>query len=119
MKNFTKLVAVGAAAMTFGITGVSTLNNTNIVNADNASDIANLNNQIENIKNGKFSYMINNRWIGYDARTVSDVATSVENGTANNFKDSLSSKTYGYLGQGEQKDNATVEKDTLGEEKII
>ena len=119
MKKITKLVAVSAAAMTFGITGVSALNNTNIVNADNASDIANLNNQIESIKNGKFSYMINNRWIGYDARTVSDVATSVENGTANDFKDSLSSKTYGYLGQGEQKDNATVEKDTLGEEKII
>lgn len=52
MKKITKLVAVSAAAMTFGITGVSVLNNTNVVNADNINtDNATLSSKIQEVKN--------------------------------------------------------------------
>lgn len=51
MKKFSKLVAVSAAAMTFGITGVSALNNTNIVNADSlTADNSKLTNDINGMK---------------------------------------------------------------------
>ena len=51
MKKFSKLVAVSAAAMTFGITGVSALNNTNVVNADSlTADNGKLTNDINGMK---------------------------------------------------------------------
>ena len=51
MKKFSKLVAVSAAAMTFGITGISALNNTNVVNADSlTADNGKLTNDINGMK---------------------------------------------------------------------
>lgn len=51
MKKFSKLIAVSAAAMTFGITGVSALNNTNVVNADSlTADNGKLTNDINGMK---------------------------------------------------------------------
>lgn len=51
MKKFPKLVAVSAAAMTFGITGISALNNTNVVNADSlTADNGKLTNDINGMK---------------------------------------------------------------------
>ena len=110
MKKFPKLVAVSAAAMTFGITGISALNNTNVVNADSASDLANLNSQIQNVKNGKDSDMLNDQ-MGSDAEDVSMSAADVQNGTSKSFKDTLGTMSYYHLGNSLQNDDKAVSDD--------
>ena len=110
MKKITKLVAVSAAAMTFGITGVSALNNTNVVNADSASDLANLNSQIQDIKNGKDKVMLNDQ-VGSDAENVSTSASDVQNGTSKNFKDTLGDVSWYHLGNSVQDDDKVVAED--------
>ena len=110
MKKFSKLVAVSAAAMTFGITGISALNNTNVVNADSTSDLANLNSQIQNVKNGKDSDMLNDQ-VGSDAEDVSMSAADVQNGTSKSFKDTLGTMSAYHLGSSVQDDDKAVSED--------
>ena len=95
MKKFTKLVAVSAAAMTFGITGVSVLNNTNVVNADNINtDNAALSSKIQEVKNST-----NEDGRGYtdfwlETKDINSVANEVENNVnPETVKDDLQNKT--------------------------
>ena len=95
MKKITKLVAVGAAAMTFGITGVSALNNTNVVNADNINnDNATLSSKIQEVKNST-----NEDGRGYaefwlETQDINSVANEVENNVnPETVKDDLQNKT--------------------------
>ena len=115
MKKITKLVAVSAAAMTFGITGISALNNTNVVSADNASDLSNLNNQIQGIKddNSIGSAEVENFFnfgIGRDAQNVSTAASDIQSGATSNFKNTLHSEDI-TLGNGEKADQSQVQED--------
>ena len=95
MKKFSKLVAVSAAAMTFGITGVSALNNTNVVNADNINtDNATLSSKIQEVKNST-----NEDGKGYtefwlETQDINSVANEVENNVnPETVKDHLQNKT--------------------------
>ncbi|OAQ09006.1 hypothetical protein A3O17_02675 [Ligilactobacillus aviarius] len=95
MKKITKLVAVSAAAMTFGITGVSALNNTNVVNADNINtDNATLSSKIQEVKNST-----NEDGKGYtefwlETQDINSVANEVENNVnTETVKDHLQNKT--------------------------
>ena len=95
MKKITKLVAVSAAAMTFGITGVSALNNTNVVNADNINtDNATLSSKIQEVKNST-----NEDGKGYtefwlETQDINSVANEVENNVnPETVKDHLQNKT--------------------------
>ena len=95
MKKITKLVAVGAAAMAFGITGVSALNNTNVVNADNINnDNATLSSKIQEVKNST-----NEDGRGYaefwlETQDINSVANEVENNVnPETVKDDLQNKT--------------------------
>ena len=75
MKRITKLVAVSAAAMTFGITGVSALNNTNVVNADSLSnDNSQLTTDLSNMKHPTYSDF------GADAVAINKVASQYKPG---------------------------------------
>ena len=95
MKKITKLIAVSAAAMTFGITGVSALNNTNVVNADNINtDNATLSSKIQEVKNST-----NEDGKGYtefwlETQDINSVANEVENNVnPETVKDHLQNKT--------------------------
>ena len=112
MKKFSKLVAVSAAAMTFGITGISALNNTNVVNADNASDLANLNSQINNVQNGLYSG-ITSMPLGTNANYVYDAASNIQNGTTTDFQGTLHGETSS-LGNGKAADENVI-KVSVGE----
>ncbi len=95
MKKFTKLVAVGAAAMTFGITGVSVLNNTNVVNADNINtDNATLSSKIQEVKSStsKDGRGLAEFWL--ETKDINSVANEVENNVnPETVKDHLQNKS--------------------------
>ena len=95
MKKFTKLVAVSAAAMTFGITGISALNNTNVVNADNINtDNATLSSKIQEVKNStsKKGRGLAGFWL--ETKDINSVANEVENNVnPETVKDNLQNNT--------------------------
>lgn len=103
MKKFSKLVAVSAAAMTFGITGVSALNNTNIVNADNlTADNGKLTNDINGMKaeNSPLHEEINTDF-GCLIEGINKTASQLQpNESLKNIKQDLNNNTY-ELGEGD------------------
>lgn len=103
MKKFSKLVAVSAAAMTFGITGVSALNNTNIVNADNlTADNGKLTNDINGMKaeNSPLHEEINTDF-GCLVEGINKTASQLQpNESLKNIKQDLNNNTY-ELGEGD------------------
>ena len=112
MKKFSKLVAVGAATMTFGITGISALNNANVVSADNASDLSNLNQGIKNDNSTSPAELESffDFGIGCDAKNVSTAASDIQSGETSNFKNTLHSEDI-TLGNGEKADQSQVQED--------
>ena len=103
MKKFSKLVAVSAAAMTFGITGVSALNNTNVVNADNlTADNGKLTNDINGMKaeNSPLHEEINTDF-GCLIEGINKTASQLQpNESLKNIKQDLNNNTY-ELGEGD------------------
>ena len=103
MKKFSKLVAVSAAAMTFGITGVSALNNTNVVNADNlTADNGKLTNDINGMKaeNSPLHEEINTDFGGL-VEGINKTASQLQpNESLKNIKQDLNNNTY-ELGEGD------------------
>lgn len=103
MKKFSKLVAVSAAAMTFGITGVSALNNTNVVNADNlTADNGKLTNDINGMKaeNSPLHEEINTDF-GCLVEGINKTASQLQpNESLKNIKQDLNNNTY-ELGEGD------------------
>lgn len=95
MKKFSKLVAVSAAAMTFGITGVSALNNTNVVNADNINtDNATLSSKIQEVRNLTIEKGRGNAEFWLETKNINSVANEVENNVnPETVKDHLQDKT--------------------------
>ena len=103
MKKITKLVAVSAAAMTFGITGVSALNNTNVVNADNLTvDNGKLSNDISSAKNP--SSPINQEYgtdFGMEVSAINTTASQLKNGESlKDVENDLKNNSYCSLGWG-------------------
>lgn len=103
MKKITKLVAVSAAAMTFGITGISALNNTNVVNADNlTADNGKLTNDINGMKaeNSPLHEEINTDF-GCLVEGINKTASQLQpNESLKNIKQDLNNNTY-ELGEGD------------------
>ncbi|OAP98951.1 LPXTG cell wall anchor domain-containing protein [Ligilactobacillus aviarius] len=103
MKKFSKLVAVSAAAMTFGITGVSALNNTNVVNADSlTADNGKLTNDINGMKaeNSPLHEEINTDF-GCLVEGINKTASQLQpNESLKNIKQDLNNNTY-ELGEGD------------------
>ncbi|GAA0809849.1 LPXTG cell wall anchor domain-containing protein [Ligilactobacillus aviarius] len=103
MKKFSKLVAVSAAAMTFGITGVSALNNTKVVNADNlTADNGKLTNDINGMKaeNSPLHEEINTDF-GCLIEGINKTASQLQpNESLKNIKQDLNNNTY-ELGEGD------------------
>lgn len=103
MKKFSKLVAVSAAAMAFGITGASALNNTNVVNADNlTADNGKLTNDINGMKaeNSPLHEEINTDF-GCLIEGINKTASQLQpNESLKNIKQDLNNNTY-ELGEGD------------------
>ena len=103
MKKFSKLVAVSAAAMTFGITGVSALNNTNVVNADSlTADNGKLTNDINGMKaeNSPLHEEIGTDFGGL-VEGINKTASQLQpNESLKNIKQDLNNNTY-ELGEGD------------------
>lgn len=102
MKKFSKLVAVSAAAMTFGITGFSALNNTNIVNADSlTADNSKLTNDINGMKdnNSPLHDELGTNF-GYAIQGINKTASQLQpNESLKNIKEDLNNNSglgYGY-----------------------